>query len=255
MDRIVPLTPDERWLADARSVVHQAAGYMVREVEMTHTVAWLERLRASGVPASVQHLIVRASALALARNPALHQIVCGYDRVMPAAVDVGLAVSAASTAPVVIARASERPLPLLVGAIDAALARAPRSEKRAFALLRNIDWLAPFGFLRRMWLRWLQDRVWFRRRVAGTFQVAYAPGADVVVPLRINTGSALGAGRVRDVVVPVAGKVQVHKRMTITLVADHVAMDGVRMATLLNAIGALLEGEELEHEALATAAS
>ena len=234
-DRIARLSAEERWMADARAVAAPAGGYMVREVEMTRAAAWVEALRASGAPGALHHLVVRAAALALARNPAVHQIVCGYERLVPAAVDVGLAMSESSPAPVVIEGASERALPALIEVVDAAIAAGP-SEARSFAGLRWFGWLAPFGFLRRLWLRWLQGRFWFRRRMAGTFQVTFAPAADMVVPMRFLTGSTLGVGRVREVVAPVDGRLQVRRVMTMTLAADHVAMDGVRMATLLNDI-------------------
>jgi hypothetical protein len=96
----------------------------------------------------------------------------------------------------------------------------------------------------------MQKRFWFRRRAAGTFQVTFAPTADVVVPMRFYPGSTLGAGRVRDVVVAVGARVEVRRMMTLTLVADHVAMDGLRASTLLNEIAAVLEGGDLGAEAL-----
>jgi 2-oxoacid dehydrogenase/acyltransferase catalytic subunit len=251
-DRIESLSLDERWFADARTVAEAPGGFLERMVDMTAATSWLATLHEAGLPATVTHLIVRAAALALARNPDLHQTVCGYRKLIPGSVDIGLTTPGPTTyAPVVLAAVDEQPLEVLIPAMDAALASARERERRTLGSLRWLRWLAPFGFLRRFLLRLAQKTFWFRRRMAGTFQVSFAPTADVVVPLRFYTGSALGAGRVRDLVVAVGGQLEVRRMMTLTLIADHVAMDGVRVGTLLNAIAAILEGEELGREARA----
>jgi hypothetical protein len=252
-DRIDRLSVDERWIADAREVAGHPGGLIQRTVDMTAASAWLDALARGGVRGTVAHLVVRAAALALARNPELQATVCGYWTSIPGTVDIGLSTPDQGTErPVVITAADDKPLPALVAAMDGAIATARDDEKRAIASSRRFRWLAPFGFLRRLLLRWLQERFWFRRRHAGTFQVMCAPTADVVVPLRFYTGSVLGAGRVRDVVVAVDGELEVRRVMSLSLVVDHVAMDGVRASMLLNEITAILEGEELGREARMT---
>ncbi len=249
-DRIESLSTNERWFADARTVAEAPGGFLERLVDMTAATSWLDALHEAGLPATVTHLIVRASALALARNPELHQTVCGYRKLSPGSVDIGLTTPGPTTyTPVVLSAVDEQPLEVLIPAMDGALAAAHGKEKRTLERLRWLRWLAPFGFLRRFLLRLAQKTFWFRRRMAGTFQVSFAPTADLVVPLRFYTGSALGAGRVRDLVVAVGGQLEVRRMMTLTLIADHVAMDGVRGGTLLNAIATILEGEELGREA------
>lgn len=250
-DRIEPLSTSERWVADARAVTEPGGGFMERTVEMTRASSWLDGLRVARLPGTVAHLVVRAAAIALARNPALHQIVCGYDRLIPGAVDIGVTMPGpASFVPVVIRAVDQRSLQELIPAMDGAIASAHQAEERSLASLRRLGWLAPFGFLRRFVLRWLQGRFWFRRRAAGTFQVTIAPMADLVVAMRFYAGSSLGVGRLRDVVVTVEGRVEVRQMMTLTLAANHVALDGLHASMLLNAIAAVLEGEELGREAL-----
>ncbi|MGH7437440.1 MAG: 2-oxo acid dehydrogenase subunit E2, partial [Polyangiaceae bacterium] len=53
----------------------------------------------------------------------------------------------------------------------------------------------------------------------------------------------------RDAVVAVDGKPEVRQVVTLTLVVDHVSMDGLRAARLLNAIVEILEDGELALEA------
>ena len=110
-----------------------------------------------------------------------------------------------------------------------------------------VEWI-PFAFLRRLLLRWLLGTFSFRRRREGTFHVTCASGVDVMAPLRFLGGSALGSGRVREAFVPVEGRIEKRRVATLTLVVDHVAMDGVRAAALLNEIAEVLEGDVLACE-------
>jgi hypothetical protein len=248
-DRIESLSNVERWFADARTVIDQPGGYLERLVDVTWATSWFVAQRAAGLPVTIAHLLVRAAAIALARKPELHQTIGGYRILTPGTVDIGLSVvESASYLPVVIEAVDEKPLPVLVPAIDGAVAAAREAETRTLARLRWLSWLAPFGFLRRLLLRWAQKTFRFRRKVAGTFQVSFTPLADLVVPLRFYSGSALAAGRVRDLVVAVDGRLEIRQVVTLVLVVDHVAMDGVRCATLLNEIAAILEGEDLARE-------
>jgi pyruvate/2-oxoglutarate dehydrogenase complex dihydrolipoamide acyltransferase (E2) component len=238
---------DERWLADARDVAGHPGGLVQRTVDMTAAGAWLD---APGIRGNASPLLVRAAALALARNPTLHETVCGYTTFAPGTVDIGLSTpNEGAQLPVVIRGADDKPLPALLAAMDEALAAARDEQRRADARFRRLAWLAPFAFMRRFLLRRLHDRFSFRRRHAGTFQITFSPNADVVVPMRFYTGSVLGAGRVREAVVAGDGGLEVRRVMSLSLVVDHVAMDGVRAATLLNGITSILESGELGREA------
>jgi hypothetical protein len=75
------------------------------------------------------------------------------------------------------------------------------------------------------------------------------PTVDSSVPLQFYSGSILTFGRPRDTVVVVDGRPAIRPMLTLSLCVDHVAMDGVRAATLLNAITAVIESDELPHEA------
>ncbi|MGH7272522.1 MAG: 2-oxo acid dehydrogenase subunit E2 [Polyangiaceae bacterium] len=246
-DRFTALSADERWLVDAGKVANAPGGVVLRTVDMTAAIACLDRLTRSGLPATPAHLVVRAAALVLTRNPELHATVCGYRTSTPGAVDVGLtADDLPGWRPVVLRGADQHPLPALVRALNDAITAAPREERAAGHLMR----LVPFGLLRRFVLRWLQRRFWFVRRLDGTFHVTYVPGADVFVPLRFYTGSALGVGRVHEIATARRGRIEVRRVVSLALVVDHVALDGMRAATLLKEIADILEGGELGREAL-----
>jgi len=250
-DTVEALSLGERWLPDAFRVIAAPGGFALRMVDMTQATAALKLLREAGLRATFTHLIVRAAAVALARNPELRQMVCGYRRLTPADVDIGLSMAGETTyAPVVVLAGADRtPLGPLVPSLNEAVRVAHEKEKRDLKNIGRIGWIIPLGFLRRLILRWLQNTFWFRRRLAGTFQVSCLSSVDVAAPFLFYTGSLLSAGRVCDRVVAVDGQPAVRPTVWLTVCVDHVAMDGRRAGQLLKAIKIVLEGQELVREA------
>jgi hypothetical protein len=245
-DRFEALSAAERWMSDARRIAEVPGGLVQSKIDMTHAKASLQRLRDAGLPATFAHLIVRAVAIALARNPNLYQTVCGYERVVTAKVDIGLSMTGLdATIPLVVSDADQKTLPALVGAVEDAIEAARSREAR----LRRLVWRLPFGFLRRWLLRRWYATFSSRRRLAGTLEVTCDSNADVVVPLRFYTDAVIAAGRVRDAVVVLDGEPTIRPMAWLTLCVDHVAMDGMRGAALMRAVKEVLEGEELIAEA------
>jgi pyruvate/2-oxoglutarate dehydrogenase complex dihydrolipoamide acyltransferase (E2) component len=250
-DRVDRLPLGERWFHDAFHVVSGPGGFASRLVDMTRAKAALRALGDSGLAATFTHLVVRAAALALARNPDLHGIVCNYRRLTPGSVDIGLSMAGKTTyAPVVVLpEADRKPLALLVTAMNDALATAREKEIRDLEYVRRRGWLIPFGLLRRLLLRWLQRTFWFRRKLVGTFQVSCLATVDVAASFLFYTGSILCAGGVRDRVLAIEGAPVVRPTMWLTLCVDHAALDGQGAGKLLKAIKTILEGDELLEEA------
>jgi hypothetical protein len=240
-----------RWIDDAFAVAPHAGGLAMRLVDMTNARAALRVLRDGRIPATTVHLVVRASALVLARNPHLHRMACNYQRLTPGTVDIGLSMAGHTTyAPVVVLTAADsKPLSELVPTILAAVDAAGEKEEVDLRNMKNLMWMIPFGIIRRFILRLLNNSTWFRRRIVGTFQISMLPRADVCVPMLFYTGSMLATGAVRDRVVAIDGQPVVRPTMWLSLVIDHAAMDGVLAEQLLEGIRELLEGDELMREA------
>jgi len=250
-DTIESLPLGERWFPDAFSTLPGPGGFAMRLADMTRAKAALKLLRDARIPATFTHLIVRAAALALARNPELHQIICNYRRLTPGTVDIGLSMAGQTTyAPVVVLPASDRKaLGALVPSINRAIEAARVKEKVDLANMRKIMWIIPFGFLRRFFIRLMNKSLFFRRKLVGTFQVSCLASVDMIASFLFYTGSILGAGSVRDRVIAVEGQAVVRPTVWLTVCVDHAAMDGKRAGDLLGAIKAILEGEELVREA------
>lgn len=250
-DRIERIPLGLRWINDAFHEAPVASGFAMRLVDMTRAKAGLRTMRDARIPATMAHIIVRACALVLARNPQWHRLYCDYRVLTPQSVDIGLSVAGETTyAPVVVlAGADKKTLTELVPFTIAAIDAAGEKEKVDLASMRRQMWVIPFGFIRRFILRLLNKSLWFRRRLVGTFQVSILPTCDIFAPFLFYTGSLLAASAIRDRVIAVDGQPAVRQTMWLSLCAEHSAMDGVRTVELLEAIKEMLESEELLAEA------
>lgn len=252
-DQHLSLSHGERWFLDGFDEVPIPGGMLWQLCDMSQAQAAIQLLREKGVPATYSHLIVRAAALALQKYPEGHQLVCGYTRVLPTRVDIGLSVAGqTSYAPVlVIEGADRRPLDELVEYLVTAVPATRDKELRDLAGMRRTGWIIPIGAIRRWILRLLRRSFWFRRRLVGTFQVTCVPGCDILGPMVLYSGSILGVGRVAERVVAVAGRPEVRLTAWVCIAFDHRTMDGRISSTLLQTIRQVLEGPELLAEAAA----
>jgi short-subunit dehydrogenase/acyl carrier protein len=250
-DTIESIPMGERWFADSFRVIPAPGGYAQRAVDVSAAMRAVQALNEAGVGATLTHVMIRAAALALARNPELHQLVCGYRKLTPGQVDIGLSMAGKTTyAPVVVLAAADGvSLGDMVARVEEATVRGRAKETLDLATLRRVGWMTPVGFLRRLSVRVMQEMFWYRRKLVGTFQVTCVPTVDATVPLQFYSGSILSFGRPRDAVVPIDGRPSIRPMLTLTVCVDHVAMDGMRAATLVNAIAAIVDSEELVDEA------
>lgn len=250
-DSIVSLPHGERWFVDGFSVLPVPGGVEVRLVDLTNAQEALNVLRARGLPATWTHLFVRAAALGLKRAPEAHQMVAGYRRLRPAHVDIGLSVAGQTNfAPVLIVPAAEeRELPELVAFLSQEVPAVREKEKRDLEGMNRLGWLIPFGWLRRIILRMLGRSLWFRRKLVGTFQITCVPNIDFAIPLLFQTGMAMGVGRVADRVMAIGGQPVVRPTVWLSMIFDHMTMDGRICAMQLDSTIKVLESDELLREA------
>jgi pyruvate/2-oxoglutarate dehydrogenase complex dihydrolipoamide acyltransferase (E2) component len=236
----------ERWFADAFRVIETPGGFVALDVDMTRARALVEAARGRSVHATFNHLVVRAVALVLSRRPDLHLLVAGHRREKPSRVAIGLSVAGRSVyAPVmVIDDAAAKSTDALAEEITRRAPEVRAKEERDLASARRWGWLVPFSSWRRAILRWCFRRLWFRKALAGTFQVSCL-AIDLVVPFLFTSAAALGVGRVRDRVVVVDGAPAVRPMLTLACCIDHKAWDGARAVSFLDEVRGLLESGEL----------
>jgi pyruvate dehydrogenase E2 component (dihydrolipoamide acetyltransferase) len=246
METVQNLGYDVRWLRDLLHESGHAGAFEVMEVDVTEAAKVLTRLKANGHHVTWTHLFVRAVALTLARNPELHQLVAGNKRINPASVDICLSVAADSTvAPVVIIEdAAGKDILAIAAQVVRDSPLAVKESEQLLAALRRWGWLFPLAVMRRFLLRFLLRRIWYRRKVSGTFQVSCVPQVDVFAPLLFNTAAALGIGRVRERVVAVDGIAAVRLMVNLTCCLDHAVWNGMDAARFLTALRRELESGE-----------
>ena len=250
-DKIERLDWAERWLGDGFRVIEVPGGFATLDVDMTRAVSLVERLRAAGHKVTYNHLFVRAAALVLARHPEWHHLSAGTRRMLPGRVDIGLSVAGSTPfAPVmVIEDAANKKLIELADEIVRRVPEVRVKEEKDLAGMRRWGWIIPWGRLRRWLLRWLMGKVWFRRKLAGTFQVSCSQVVDLNVPFLFNSAAVLGTGRVREAVVADGGKPAVKKIVTIACCIDHKVWDGVRTWAFMTEVKKILDEGELDGEA------
>ena len=134
-------------------------------------------------------------------------------------------------------------------AIEAAIANgATVAARPAAGVGKGLAWI-PFGFLRRLLLRWLLETFSYSRRREGTFHVTCASGGRRrgahALPRQARP-SAQGAFAKRFVAVE--GRIEKRRVATLILAVDHAVMDGVRAAAVLRGVADILEGDALAAE-------
>jgi pyruvate dehydrogenase E2 component (dihydrolipoamide acetyltransferase) len=243
MDRVRSLDFGARWLRDGLQESVSAGGFETLDIDVEKARSILAGLKDSGTRVTWSNLFVRAAAVTLARNPHLHKVVAGNHSLNPASVDICLSVAGeASVTPVVIIEdAGNKDLFAISAETARRIPEAVRDGERLVQSLQRWGWIVPLAAVRRLLLRFLLNRVWYRRKVSGTFQVTCVPQVDVAVPLLFNTAAALGIGRVRDRVVAINGSPAVRPMVTVTCCVDHAVWNGMDAARFLTEFKNIIE--------------
>jgi pyruvate/2-oxoglutarate dehydrogenase complex dihydrolipoamide acyltransferase (E2) component len=232
----------ERWMRDSLAVLRPPFAAHQVLADMTNGLRRLDDLRKSGVVATPTHLLIHATARALAANPDLHEVVGASRHHYPAQVDIGLSTSGEIfVAPVlVIERADQKTIAELAEEIARRVPEVRKADEEMLAWLRKWGWTVPFAFLRRSITRRMFGNPAQRRKVAGTFQVTTVPLDWALTSTFVASGVLVG-GQVAPRVVAVQGQPAVRPVMTLTLCGDHGVWDGRGVARLLSAVKVELE--------------
>jgi pyruvate dehydrogenase E2 component (dihydrolipoamide acetyltransferase) len=233
----------ERWFRDGLDEATHAGGFEMIDVDVTQAAEVIARLRLRNARVTWTHAFIRATALTLARYPELHRLVVGNRKVQPASVDIGLSVGSGATVnPVLIVEdAANKDIFLIAEEVVRRVPEVLLEGERLLQRLRRWGWILPFSVMRRGFIRFLFRRMWYRRKIGGTFQISNVPQVDVCAPMIFNTAAALGIGRVRDRVIAVNGVPEVRKMVSLTCCLDHSVWNGTACARFLTALKDILE--------------
>jgi pyruvate dehydrogenase E2 component (dihydrolipoamide acetyltransferase) len=242
-ERIEPLSYAERWSRDGLKAVEPPGGFLTLEVDMSEAALARGKAKEAGNAITYTHLIICAVAGALTKNPDLHRLTAGNKRLLPASVDICLSVAGeGAVTPVLILKdAGSKNAEAIAREVRERAAEARSEDENRLRLLNRWGWIVPVAFLRTALIRFFLSRLWYRRMASGTFQVSVVSSVDFFVPFLFNTAAALGAGRVRNRVIAIGGKVEVRPTVMLSCCFDHKVWNGMNAAKFLNAVGAELE--------------
>ena len=243
-----------RWIRDGLHEAVQAGAFAVIDVDVTEATRILRRLKSIDRDITWTHIFVRAVSLTLARNPELHQLVAGNKTIKPESVDICLSVAADSsvTPVVVIEDAASKDIFSIAAEV---VRRAPgvvKEHEQLLGVLRRWGWIVPLSVLRRSLIGFAMRRIWYRRKISGTFQISSVPQVDVFAPMLFNTAAVLGVGRVRDRVIAENGFPVVRPVVSLTCCLDHSVWNGKAAATFLSELRQVLESGDFAPASILT---
>lgn len=251
-DRYERVDGADRWFMDIMRTVEPPRFLLLEDVDMTATRALIERARAHGTKLTYTHVIVRATALALARHPELIRIVLGRKLVYPSTLDLSLSVSSEasmSAEPTIVLQDTTRKDLLEISEEirrEAAAVRATAAESQDQA--RRLVRVIPFGFLRRWLVRRMRTRMDLFRSKVGTFHITSVPRLQCAVPLVFPGIGGLSISRVEDRVVARDGVPVVLPMTVLGMVGDHLVWKATEASTVIEEIKKILEHDELSAE-------
>jgi pyruvate dehydrogenase E2 component (dihydrolipoamide acetyltransferase) len=237
----------ERWIRDGLSALDPPGGFLTIEVDMSQANALRARMKEVGIAVTNTQILVRSIATVLMKNPDLHYLIAGNQRLLPGTVDlcVSIAGENALTPVIIVKDAGRKTLEAITDEFRLRSADARAEDEKLMNRLRKWGWIVPWSILRRALVRMMLNRLWYRRMVSGTFQLTVVPSVDLVVPFLFNTVAAVGAGRVRNRVVPVDGQIEIRPILSLVCCANHKAWSGMDAARFLNAVKGELEAESV----------
>jgi pyruvate dehydrogenase E2 component (dihydrolipoamide acetyltransferase) len=244
----------ERWLRDGLEISQLPTAVKIVEIDMTKATESICLFRAEGHRVTFTHLILRAAALALARNPDLNVMLSGNRRLYPTTVRIGVSVATDSfVAPVlVIAEPDRKRLITLAREMAERKDRLVAESEERLKRLRRWGWLIPFSFARRSILRYMARNFEFRQKLSGTIQVTSLRRSDISIPLTFGSTAILGVGRVRERVVAVDGRPTVKSTLNLTCTADHRVWDGMAGEKFMGEIKRIIESGAYDEVTFAT---
>jgi pyruvate/2-oxoglutarate dehydrogenase complex dihydrolipoamide acyltransferase (E2) component len=256
--RITPFTPNREFISDqlTRAKRFHCPISLVYELDVTETLAALDRTRAEGASASLTALLVKATGVLLERHPRLnrHLFHRWFRRLDVSFDEVSCTLVVRREGPageaVLFPVLIREPQRLSVSEIhrqiryhkEEDLARLP--QMAAFRRIQRMSWLARqyFSYKARSDPR-------FYVKYYGTYGVSsnvardFGPvaGGGAVA----NTGVAFLPGVIRDLPRVVEGEVRVRKVLSLAVMADHFLIDGADLARAMVDLRELLETPRL----------
>jgi len=189
--------------------------YVTIEVDMAEGLGIVEESKSSRIPVTINHLIIAASARALKEHPGINASFGGDTIRLFSGIDIGIAVGVEDGLIV----------PVLRDCGAKSLTQIAEEERVLLTRTRNRE-LKPEEY------------------TGATFLISNLGMYDIdnfIAVILPPAAAALAIGSVRDVPVARDGRVEIGRRMKMTLASDHRVIDGVAAAKFLRTLKVALE--------------
>lgn len=193
-DEVIRVSYAQRVLMDVLDAARRPDSYAVMLLDMSAAEAFREEYRKQhGVPLTTLHLIIKALARGIEKDPSLHYMVDGYRIINPSSIDIGVSVAAdeSLTPVVVIEEANKKSLKDICEEMQRKSREAVEQEKGDLKRLNSVGRWIPFNFLRRRVVRFLAGQYRIRRALLGTAQVTCLEFRDLAFHLPSHMGTAM----------------------------------------------------------------
>ena len=232
-DQVIRVDYGQQVLMDVLGAARRPDSYAVVLLDMSAAEAFRDEYRRKrGVALTSLHLIIKAFALMLEKDPWLNYMVDGYKIIKPSSIDIGVSIAAdeSVTPVVVIEEANKKSLKEISEELGSKASEAIQKEKENLERLNRIGRWIPLGFLRRPIVRFVANHYRVRRMVIGTAQVTSLGFKDLAfhLPSHMGTSMLLSVGGVSKRPVVVGDKIEIRPTVYVAFQGDGRVVHGKR---------------------------
>ncbi|MBI3951721.1 MAG: 2-oxo acid dehydrogenase subunit E2 [Acidobacteria bacterium] len=251
-DEVIRADYSQRVLMDVLDAARRPDSYAVMLVDMSAAEAFRgDYKKKHGVSLTTVHLIIKAVALTIEKEPWINQMVDGYKIMKPSSIDVGVSVAAREnvTPVVVIPEANKKSLGEISEELKRKASEAIEKEKENMERLNRIGRWMPLDFVRRHLIRFLVKQYRLRRTVLGTVQITSLGLRDLAfhLPSHMGTTVLVSVGGVVERPIVVGDRIEIRPTAYIVFQVDQRVMNAVEGVKVFRRFRRLMEHpEELE---------
>ena len=245
-DEIIRMDYGRRVLIDALDAARRPDSYAVMLLDMSAAKAFREEYRKKhGVSLATIHLIIKAVALTIEKEPWLNQMVDGYKIIKPSTINVSVSVAAKETITpvVVIQEANKKSLKEISAELKRKASEAIEKEKEILERLDRLARWMPLNFVRRHLVRFLVKQYRLRRAVLGTVQITSLGLKDLAfhLPSHMGTTMLVSVGGVTPRPVVAGDRIEIRPTAYIAFQVDQRVMNAVEGVKCFRRFRRLLE--------------
>jgi pyruvate/2-oxoglutarate dehydrogenase complex dihydrolipoamide acyltransferase (E2) component len=248
-DEVIHADYAQRVLIDVLEAARRPDSYAVMLLDISAAEAFRQDYKKKhGVSLTSLHLIIKAIALALEKDPWLNFMVDGYKMIKPSSIDIGVSVAAKEnvTPVVVIKEANKKSLKEISEELARKAGEAVEAEKQNVARLNRYARWMPFNFIRRRLIRFLVNQYRLRRTVLGTVQITSLGLKDLAfhLPSHMGTTMLISVGGVARRPVVVDDRIEIRPTVYLAVQVDQRVINAVAGLKVFRRFRRLIEHPE-----------